>query len=192
MAIASLWEVDAYIIWLAPSSKFEHQTLLREQANTNTRYLIIYDDIQRRFLPSTSTPRKTKFPNTTTMGNSCSMSGDYQMWGYLDDGKGWTARPKSEYMTSPDYNSDLRRYLRAEKKAEREAAVARYQAQRQQQTMPYPQQQHPPPQHHHQAPQYGAPQQPYAPPPYNEQYQDMRQTAPNPGAGGQRNGFFKR
>lgn len=50
------------------------------------------------------------------MGNCMSMSGDYQMWGYLDDGKGWTARPKSEYMTSPDYNKELRHQLRAERK----------------------------------------------------------------------------
>ena len=56
--------------------------------------------------------------------NMCfgSSNKDPQWWGYLDDGKGWTARPKSEYMTSPDYNRDLRRQLRQEKK---DAAAAR-------------------------------------------------------------------
>jgi len=53
------------------------------------------------------------------MGNCMSMKGDYLMWGYLDDGKGWTARPKSEYMTSPDYNRELRHQMRAERKAEK-------------------------------------------------------------------------
>jgi len=37
-------------------------------------------------------------------------------WGYLDDDKGWTARPKSEYMKSPEYNSELRHQLKQEKK----------------------------------------------------------------------------
>ncbi|KAF4967248.1 hypothetical protein FSARC_5160 [Fusarium sarcochroum] len=44
------------------------------------------------------------------MGSSCSTeSGDPYWWGYLDDGKGWTARPKSQYMSDPSYNKKLRR-----------------------------------------------------------------------------------
>ncbi len=48
----------------------------------------------------------------------CFGSGDKdpQWWGYLDDGKGWTARPKSQYMASPDYNKDLRRAQREQRK----------------------------------------------------------------------------
>ncbi|KAF9879521.1 hypothetical protein CkaCkLH20_03064 [Colletotrichum karsti] len=46
------------------------------------------------------------------MGSSCSKSGDPQQWGYIDDGKGWTARPRSEYMKTPAYNKQLRRQMR--------------------------------------------------------------------------------
>ncbi|KAI6784056.1 uncharacterized protein J7T54_004602 [Emericellopsis cladophorae] len=43
--------------------------------------------------------------------------GEEQWWGYIDDGKGWTARPKSQYMSTPAYNSDLRRHEKAERRA---------------------------------------------------------------------------
>jgi hypothetical protein len=35
-----------------------------------------------------------------------------QWWGYVDDGRGWTARPKSEYMATTNYNKDLKRQIR--------------------------------------------------------------------------------
>lgn len=36
-------------------------------------------------------------------------------WGYIEDGLGWTARPKSEYMRTPAYNKELRRLVKAGK-----------------------------------------------------------------------------
>lgn len=42
---------------------------------------------------------------------------DPYWWGYIDDGQGWTARRKSEYMKSPDYNKDLPRQMRRDRKA---------------------------------------------------------------------------
>lgn len=36
-------------------------------------------------------------------------------WTYLN-GKGWTAHPRSQYMSSPDYNKDLRRTQRSQHK----------------------------------------------------------------------------
>lgn len=42
---------------------------------------------------------------------------DPYWWGYIDDGQGWTARRKSEYMKTPEYNKELRRQLRQERKA---------------------------------------------------------------------------
>ncbi|THC96270.1 hypothetical protein EYZ11_004263 [Aspergillus tanneri] len=38
-------------------------------------------------------------------------------WGYIDDGKGWTARRKSEYMKTPLYNKELRRGMRQQRRA---------------------------------------------------------------------------
>ncbi len=35
-------------------------------------------------------------------------SSDPLWYGYIDDGKGWNARPKSEYMKTPMYNSEHR------------------------------------------------------------------------------------
>ncbi|KAF5027407.1 hypothetical protein F66182_484 [Fusarium sp. NRRL 66182] len=55
------------------------------------------------------------------MGSSFSTeSGDPYWWGYLDDGKGWTARPKAEYMADPSYNKDLRRQLRQQKREQKQ------------------------------------------------------------------------
>lgn len=34
---------------------------------------------------------------------------------YIDDGRGWTARLKSEYMKMAEYNKDLRQQMRKEK-----------------------------------------------------------------------------
>ncbi|KAK0377064.1 hypothetical protein CLIM01_05597 [Colletotrichum limetticola] len=48
------------------------------------------------------------------MGSSSSKSSDPYWWGYIDDGKGWTARPKSEYMKTPAYNKQLRRQMKQE------------------------------------------------------------------------------
>ncbi|PLB53961.1 hypothetical protein P170DRAFT_504826 [Aspergillus steynii IBT 23096] len=46
-----------------------------------------------------------------------SKDSDPYWWGYIDDGQGWTARRKSEYMKTPEYNKELRRQLRRERKA---------------------------------------------------------------------------
>jgi hypothetical protein len=56
------------------------------------------------------------------MGSSCSKDGDPLWYGYMPDGKGWTVRPKSVYMTSPDYNSELRRQMKQQRKAQNAVA----------------------------------------------------------------------
>jgi len=52
-----------------------------------------------------------------------SKDSDPYWWGYIDDGQGWTARRKSEYMKTPEYNSQLRHQLRREKKEAKRVAV---------------------------------------------------------------------
>lgn len=47
---------------------------------------------------------------------------DPYWWGYIDDGQGWTARPKSEYMKTPEYNPELRRQLKKERKERKQEA----------------------------------------------------------------------
>lgn len=48
---------------------------------------------------------------------------DPYWWGYIDDGQGWTARRKSEYMKTPEYNKELRRQLREQRKANKRVPV---------------------------------------------------------------------
>ncbi|KAF6829383.1 hypothetical protein CMUS01_08172 [Colletotrichum musicola] len=55
------------------------------------------------------------------MGSCSSKTGDPLWWGYIDDGKGWTARPRSEYMKTPAYNSDLRRQMKQEAQSKGES-----------------------------------------------------------------------
>lgn len=43
-------------------------------------------------------------------------SNDPLWYGYIDDGQGWTARPKSEYMKTPEYNKELRREMKAQRR----------------------------------------------------------------------------
>lgn len=50
-------------------------------------------------------------------GSSKDTDHDPYWWGYIDDGQGWTARRKSEYMKTPEYNKDLRRQMREQRKA---------------------------------------------------------------------------
>lgn len=45
---------------------------------------------------------------------------DPYWWGYIDDGQGWTARRKSEYMKTPEYNPEIRRQLRQQRKQEKQ------------------------------------------------------------------------
>ncbi|OJJ81277.1 uncharacterized protein ASPGLDRAFT_38068 [Aspergillus glaucus CBS 516.65] len=47
---------------------------------------------------------------------------DPYWWGYIDDGQGWTARPKSAYMKTPEYNPELRRKLKKERKERKQEA----------------------------------------------------------------------
>ena len=54
---------------------------------------------------------------------------DPYWWGYIDDGQGWTARRKSEYMKTPAYNKELRgkgykTYRPVEKMPDSEPATA--------------------------------------------------------------------
>lgn len=49
---------------------------------------------------------------------------DPYWWGYIDDGQGWTARRKSEYMKTPEYNKELRRQLREQRKANKRVPVS--------------------------------------------------------------------
>ena len=50
---------------------------------------------------------------------------DPYWWGYIDDGQGWTTRHKSEYMKTPEYNKDLRRQMRQERKEQKENSRVR-------------------------------------------------------------------
>lgn len=63
---------------------------------------------QKKKQPCASAPAKTKTITTPPGG------------GYIDDGRGWTARPKSEYMKTPEYNKDLWRQMWKEKKEQKE------------------------------------------------------------------------
>jgi hypothetical protein len=48
--------------------------------------------------------------------------GDEDWYGYIEDGKGWALRPKSEYMQTPAYNNKLHaQYKREQRKYGKEA-----------------------------------------------------------------------
>ncbi|KAJ5096330.1 hypothetical protein NUU61_005686 [Penicillium alfredii] len=70
------------------------------------------------FLGSKYLPFNTKFlpphqqQSITMCFGSKDKDSDPYWWGYIDDGQGWTARRKSEYMKTPEYNPELRRQLR--------------------------------------------------------------------------------
>ncbi|KAJ0366891.1 hypothetical protein COL26b_011479 [Colletotrichum chrysophilum] len=68
-------------------------------------------------LDQLSLPKGQKRNTRQIMGSCSSKSGDPYHWGYIDDGKGWTARPRSEYMKTPAYNKHLRRQMREESHA---------------------------------------------------------------------------
>ena len=52
-----------------------------------------------------------------------SSSEDEEWWGYIDDGKGWTARPRAEYEQTPAYNSKLTKQMQRERREYGKAAV---------------------------------------------------------------------
>ena len=66
--------------------------------------------------------RDTILHKIYTMCFGSSKTHDPYWWGYIDDGQGWTARPKSAYMKTPEYNPELRRKLKKERKERKQEA----------------------------------------------------------------------
>lgn len=46
-----------------------------------------------------------------------------EWYGYIDDGKGWTVRPRAEYEQTPAYNSKLNNQFKRERRKYGKAAV---------------------------------------------------------------------
>lgn len=46
-----------------------------------------------------------------------------EWYGFIDDGKGWTVRPRSEYEQTPAYNTKLSNQMRRERRKYGKAAV---------------------------------------------------------------------
>jgi hypothetical protein len=46
-----------------------------------------------------------------------------EWYGYIEDGKGWTVRPRSEYEQTPAYNSKLHNQYKRERRKYGKAAV---------------------------------------------------------------------
>lgn len=44
-------------------------------------------------------------------------------WEYIDDGQGWTARPRAVYRKTPEYNKSLQRQLLEERKTKKAQAA---------------------------------------------------------------------